>query len=80
MTGTLHQHLCTSIYDNISLISSWNERNCADKNTEKTKAHFILNNFFPESRTVYETKWKRYCKARQATNDKTTCVRCVLQN
>ena len=56
MTGTLHQHLCTSIYDNISLISSWNERNCADKNTEKTKAHFILNNFFPESRTVYETK------------------------
>jgi hypothetical protein len=37
-------------------------------NVEKIKTHFIFNSFFSKNRVVYETMWKKYRIARQATD------------
>jgi hypothetical protein len=56
------------IYDTISLISS-----CTDISNKSSKEnkhkHFVFNNAFPKKRAVYGTLWKKYGKARQATDN-----------
>jgi hypothetical protein len=47
------------VYDNMSLKSYFGMRNVSDKNCrENQNAHFILSNFSPENRAVYEIMWK----------------------
>jgi hypothetical protein len=38
---------------------------------ENRNAHFMFSNFFPENLSVYDTLWKKYDKARQATYEST---------
>jgi hypothetical protein len=45
----------------------------------KIKTHFMLNNFFPENRTVYEM-WKKNGRTRQATDDSTAHALCLLDH
>jgi hypothetical protein len=37
------------------------------KFVEKIKTHFMFNKFFFGNSAVYETMWKKYCRAGQAT-------------
>jgi hypothetical protein len=53
--GTLHEGI--NIYD-ISLSPSQNEKFFWQKLYKKSKSAFMLNNFFPENRAVYEAMWK----------------------
>jgi hypothetical protein len=56
------------IYDNISLISSLNEK-CLTSVVEKIKTHILFLYTFSEYRTVYEIMWKKKNYwARQATD------------
>jgi len=34
--------------------------------------------FFPENRTVYEVKRKKYCRAEQTTDDNNVYALCIL--
>ena len=52
ITDTLHEDLCTFIISRSILLIV---RNVSDK----TKTHFVLNNFFPKNRAVYEIMWKK---------------------
>ena len=47
--------------------------NVSDKTCrENQNTHFMFNNFyFSENRAVYEIMWKKYCTARQSTDDNT---------
>ena len=44
-------------------------RNILDAFVDKIKTHFMFNNFFFESRAVYEIMWKNMVQARQVTDD-----------
>jgi hypothetical protein len=45
-------------------LSSLRMRNVSGNSCRKNQnIHFISNNFFPENRTVYETKWKNMVQA-----------------
>jgi hypothetical protein len=70
------------IYDNISLNSSLNETFFQRKFVEKIKTHFMLNKFSSENRAVYEIMWKKYCRAKQATDGQynTAHALCMLDN
>jgi hypothetical protein len=57
------------ICDSISLNSSWNEKCFRQKLYRNKNTHSIFNNYFPESRAVCEIMWKKYGRARQATDD-----------
>jgi hypothetical protein len=39
-----------------------------------------LNNFISENRVIYEIMWKKYCTARQATDDNMAHAHCTLDN
>jgi hypothetical protein len=55
-------------------------RNVSDKiRRESQNTHFIFNNFFFESRVVYEIRWEKYCKVGQATDNKMAHVHCMLE-
>jgi hypothetical protein len=57
ITGTLHEYLCTFM-----IISRWillRMRNVSHKSCRVNQnTHFMFNNSFPETRAVYEIKWK----------------------
>jgi len=41
--------------------------------------HFVVKNFFPpEILAVYETVWKKYCRAGQTTDDSMAHAHCML--
>ena len=51
-------------------------KNVSDKSCrEKQKKNFNLNNVF-ENRAIYETMWRKYCRAGQATYDNMAHAHC----
>jgi hypothetical protein len=45
-------------------------KNVAHEFVEKIKTQrFVFSNMFRENDVVYETMWKKYCRAGQATDD-----------
>jgi hypothetical protein len=54
-------------------------RNVPDENCrENQNTHFMFNKFLFENRAVYETVWKKYCRAGQATDSNTAHARFTL--
>ena len=52
----------------VSLSSSWNEKYFRQKFERKSKHAFYAQHFFL-NRAVFELMWKKYSRARQATDD-----------
>jgi hypothetical protein len=57
------------ISDSISLNSSWYEKCSTDKSCRGNQNTNFMMNFFSLKSSVYETMWKKYGKARQATDE-----------
>ena len=57
----------------LSRLSLRRMRSVSDRSCkENQNTHFMFNNFyFSENRAVYEIMWKKYCTARQSTDDNT---------
>jgi len=54
-------------------------RNVSDKTCrENQNPNFVFSNFFFENLGVYEMKWKKYCRAGQATDDNMAHAHCML--
>ena len=71
ITGTLHVGQYTFLI--ISGSVPFRMRNVSDKSyRENQNTHFMVNNFIPPPKIAfYEIMWKKYCTARQATDDNT---------
>jgi hypothetical protein len=54
-------------------------RNVSDKFLEKTKTRFMFSNFFPKI-FRFKDKVEKYCRGRQAADDNTAQVHCLLDN
>ena len=64
------------IYDNISRISSWDEKVQGQSCRENQNTHFMFSTFPPpENSAVYEIK---YCSAGQPTDDNMARALCLL--
>ena len=48
------------------------------KFVEEIKTHIVSRNVFPENHAVYEIMWKKYCRAGQATDDRTAHAHCMM--
>jgi len=48
------------------------------KFVEKIKTHILCSITFFENPALYETMWKKYCKAGQATDDNMAHAHCML--
>jgi len=64
-------------FDHISLISFYNEKCFNHTCRENQNTHFVISNFFPENRAVYELIWKN-CRAGQAADDNMAHAQCML--
>ena len=53
-------------------------RNASGKSSTENKTHIASSKTFSENRAVYETMWKKYCRARQATDDNKEGAHCML--